>query len=567
MSAYRHVEHLIEAEHCVILDGGVATEIQRLRTARGEPEPDPELWGTWALYHAPHDVQEVHSRYVAAGCQVVSTDTWSILSAPEVELRGQLAHWMDTARLGIRLARQAIEEQGRTGECAVAFAISDEVDSPQREATIDLLRRVFEDEPPDLVLLETLTLIRDPETYETVQHLLETGLPLWLSFRRCRHGVCGVYGQHWGPPEGDHFGRAARRFEELGVGALLINCLPVDHVPGMLSWLRDFTKLPLGVYPNLGHLAGSLWRFDETTGPREYAELALRWRAEGAQLVGGCCGTTPEHIQAAAEALGDTKPGRERPPVPVPYRDDVDETPAGAWLDERGRVLFPLPFPALVVDPGVFVPTQGSFLVWKHLFQTGVGEGASCVDVGCGSGILAVQLAVNGAASVHAIDIDRNAVANTIANAFRNGVSERVTGDTADLFDWRPDRSFDVVVASLYQLPVDPFDEPTGHRPLDYWGRTLLDHFLRLLPDLLAPEGRAYVMQLSIVGQLATERLLAAGGLQARVVDFSFFPFGPLFESSRDQIERVEQLSDAYHIQVGDEDVMVAYLLEVTRSG
>ena len=55
---------------------------------------------------------------------------------------------------------------------------------------------------------------------------------MWLSFRRCRHGVCGVFGQHWGPPEGDLFGRAARRFEEMGVGALLINCLPVDHVPG-----------------------------------------------------------------------------------------------------------------------------------------------------------------------------------------------------------------------------------------------------------------------------------------------------------------------------------------------
>jgi S-methylmethionine-dependent homocysteine/selenocysteine methylase/SAM-dependent methyltransferase len=567
VSAYRCVEQLLEAERCVILDGGVATEIQRLRTARGEPEPDPELWGTWALYHAPDDVREVHSRYVEAGCHVISTDTWSILSAPDVELRGQLGHWMDTARLGIRLARQAIEEQGRAGECAVAFAISDEVDSPRREATIDLLRRVFEDEPPDLVLLETLTLIRDPETYETVKHLLETGLPVWLSFRRCRHGVCGVYGQHWGPPEGDLFGRAARRFEELGVGALLVNCLPVDHVPGMLSWLRDFTKLPLGVYPNLGHLAGSLWRFDDAIGPSEFAELALRWRAEGAQIVGGCCGTTPEHIRAAAEALEGTKPGRERPPVAVPYGDEVDETPAGPWLDEQGRVLFPLPFPELVVDPGVFVPTQGSFLVWKHLFQTGVGEGASCVDVGCGSGILAVQLALNGAASVHAIDIDRNAVANTIANAFRSGVSERVTGDTVDLFDWQPDRSFDVVVASLYQLPVDPFDEPTGHRPLDYWGRTLLDHFLRLLPQLLAPDGRAYVMQLSIVGQRATEQLLAAGGLEARVVDFSFFPFGPLFERSRDQIDRVEQLSDAYHIQVGDEDVMVAYLLEVTRSG
>jgi S-methylmethionine-dependent homocysteine/selenocysteine methylase/SAM-dependent methyltransferase len=569
--AYRNVEDLLASERCVILDGGVATELQRLRPLRGEPGPDPELWGTWGLYRAPQAVREVHARYAAAGCHVISTDTWSILSAPEVEARSHarganLAHWMDVARLGIRLAREAIEEQGRQDECAVAFAISEEVDSPERRDTVELLARVFEQDPPDLVLLETLTLVRDPETFDTVARMLETGLPVWLSFRRCRHGVCGVYGQHWGPPEGDLFGRAARRFEEMGVGALLVNCLPVDHVPGMLSWLRDFTGLPLGVYPNLGHLAGTLWRFDEETDPGRYAELALGWRAEGAQIVGGCCGTTPEHVAAAAQSLEDTKPGRERRPVAVPFRDEPDEeTPVTPWLDERGRVLFPLPFPELVVDPGVFVPTQGSFLVWKHLFESGIGEGASCLDVGCGCGILAVQLALNGAASVHAIDIDRNAVANTLANAFRNGVSDRVTGDTADLFDWEPERSFDVVVASLYQLPVDPFQEPTGHRPLDYWGRTLLDHFLRLLPKLLAPGGRAYVMQLSIIGQRATQRRLDAAGLEARVVEFSFFPFGPLFERSREQIERVEQLSDAYHIVVGDEDVMVAYLLEVTR--
>ena len=569
--AYRRLEELLDTERCVILDGGVATEIQRLRTRRGEPEPDPELWGTWALYRAPEDVREVHARYVAAGCDVISTDTWAILSAPEADLRADAeraepAHWMDIARLGVRLARQAIEDQGRLDECAVAFAISDEVDSPGREATIELLARVFEEEPPDLLLLETLTLVRDPETYETVERLLETGLPVWLSFRRCRHGVCGVYGQHWGPPEGDLFGRAARRFGEMGIGALLLNCLPVGHVPGMLSWLRDFTELPLGVYPNLGHLAGSLWRFDDDVGPERYAELALGWRAEGAQIIGGCCGTMPEHIAAAVKALEGTKPGRERPPVAVPYREETDlEAPARSWVDDKGRVVFPLPFPELVVDPGVFVPTQGSYLVWKHMFESGVGEGASCLDVGCGCGILAVQLALNGAASVHAIDIDRNAVANTLSNAFRNGVSDRVTGDTADLFDWEPERSFDVVVASLYQLPVDPFEEPTGHRPLDYWGRTQLDHFLRLLPKLLAPGGTAYVMQLSIVGQAATERLLAAGGLEARVAEFSFFPFGPLFERNRPQIERVEQLSDGYHIEVGGEDVMVAYLLEVRR--
>ncbi len=570
--AYGRIRRLLAEERCVVLDGGVATELQRLHSLPGsEAAPDPELWGTWALYRAPQAVHEVHSRYVAAGCDVVSTNTWSILSAPELEPRGSgvapvLAHWMDIARLGVRLARQAIADAGREGDCAVAFAISEEVDSPQRQGTIDLLARVFEEDPPDLVLLETMTLLRDPETYVTVERMLETGLPVWLSFRRCRHGVCGVYGQHWGPPEGDLFGRAARRFEEMGVGALLINCLPVDHVPGMLSWLRDFTELPLGVYPNLGHFAGDLWRFDEEIGPAEYAELALEWRAEGAQIVGGCCGTTPEHLAAAAQALAGTKPGRERrEPISLAAGDEeVMDAAAAPWVDERGRVLFPLPFPELVVDPGVFVPTQGSFLVWKHLFRSGVGADARCIDVGCGSGILAIQLALNGAESVHAIDIDRNAVANTLANAFRNGVSERVTGDTVDLFDWEPDRRFDIVVASLYQLPVDPFEEPTGHRPLDYWGRTVLDHFLRLLPRLLAPDGRAYVMQLSLVGQAATERLLASAGLRARVVDFSFFPFSTLFERHRAQIERVEQLSDAYHIRLGDEDVVVAYLLEVT---
>jgi release factor glutamine methyltransferase len=517
-------------------------------------------------------VLDVHRRYVEVGCDVVSTDTWSILSAPEMEMRAspgqtELAHWMDVARTGVRLARQAIREGGREGACAVAFTISEEVNSPGRKGTVDLLARVFEDEPPDLILLETLTLIREPETFEAIEGLLATGLPVWVSFRRCRHGVCGVYGQHWGPPEGDLFGRAARRFEEMGVGALLINCLPVDHVHGMLPWLRDFTDIPLGVYPNLGYLANHRWRFDERTGPDEYAALALEWRREGAQIVGGCCGTTPEHIAAAAAALEDTKPGR-RQAGEAAGQDRVSGVvapPPKPWLDERGRALYPLTFPELMVDTGVFVPTQGSYLVWKYLFQSGAGKGQRCLDVGCGCGILSVQLALNGATRVHSIDIDRNAVANTLANGFRNGVADRIAGEDVDLYQWEPTEQFDLVVASLYQMPVDPYEEPTGHRPLDYWGRSLLDHFLVLLPRLLADGGRALLMQLSIVGQQRTAELLEQAGLISSVVDFAFFPFGPLFESNTEQIERVEQLSDAYHLSPGGEDVMVAYLLEARR--
>ncbi|HUZ84121.1 MAG TPA: homocysteine S-methyltransferase family protein [Gaiellales bacterium] len=566
--AYATLQAMIAEQRCVVLDGGLATELQRRR----DVPLDERLWGTGSLVREPQAVLDVHRAYARTGCNVISTDTWSILAAPGLEQRsapGQAGavHWMDMARLGVTLARQALEETGRVGDCAVAFAISEEADPAHMRGTLELLAHVLEQEPPDLILLETLTLIRDPATYDTIELLLATGLPVWVSFRRCRHGVCGVFGQHWGPPEGDLFGRAARRFEQMGVEALLINCLPVDHVPGMISWLRDFTSLPLGVYPNLGHQAGASWRFDPDTGPEAYAALALQWRSEGAQIIGGCCGVTPEHIAELVKALAGTTPGRSRPAAAEQAPPGgAEQAPPAAWRDRLDRVVYPVPFPQLAVDPGVFAPTTGSFLVWKALFEGSIGAGRRCLDVGCGCGILTVQLALNGAQRVHAIDIDDAAVANTLANAFRNGVADHVTGEALDLYQWEPQERFDLIVASLYQMPVDPYEEPSGHRPLDYWGRTLIDHFIRLLPRLLDDGGVAYLMQLSVVGQAETERRLAQAGFGSRVVDFSFFPFGPQFERNREQIDRVEQLSDAYHLRIATADVMVAYLLEITRA-
>ena len=86
------------------------------------------------------------------------------------------------------------------------------------------------------------------------------------------------------------------------------------------------------------------------------------------------------------------------------------------------------------------------------------------------------------------------------------------------------------------------------------------------LPDLLTETGRALVLQLSILGQVRTAELLAAHGLEARVVDYSFFPFGEVFESHAPQIARVEELSDAHHLAVGGDNVMIAYLLEIGRA-
>ncbi len=162
-ASYRRIGRLISQDKCVILDGGMATELERT-AADGYRVSDQNLWGTWALYNALPSVLEVHKGYLAAGCDIISTNTWGIIDAPQREVSPQLQHrggsWMVVARQGVRLARQAIEEADRKGRCAVAFSINGDIVQPQHVETLELLTRVLESEAPDLILMETVTLIR-----------------------------------------------------------------------------------------------------------------------------------------------------------------------------------------------------------------------------------------------------------------------------------------------------------------------------------------------------------------------------------------------------------------------
>jgi S-methylmethionine-dependent homocysteine/selenocysteine methylase len=307
-AAYAHLERRWLEGGVVLLDGGVGSELERV----GYPSDRniALLWGTRALYDAPDLTREVHRRYVQSGADVITTNTWRIDGIPEAQARGLIDDGMKgqhAARLGVELAREAIVELGRGDECAVAFSLFLE---PVGLSLVPELADAAATVEPDLILVETCGTIPEDLEFPEYEILLETGLPLWVSYRWTVNGPpdlssIGIPPARGGSDaDGERLGRAAQRLEHLGVAAVLLNCLPRDLVAGALPMVRRFTTLPLGVYPNLGVWVNPGWGFDETATPEAFVADALRWRDhEGASIIGGCCGTTAEHIAALAGAL------------------------------------------------------------------------------------------------------------------------------------------------------------------------------------------------------------------------------------------------------------------------
>ena len=299
-AAYERVDGLLSGGGAVLLDGGVATELQLVhsedRARRAEP------WGTWTLFQGPVEVLEVHRRYVAAGCDVISTNTWSVLEAAD-EAGGRNSLWIDAARLGVRLARQAVDEGGRGRDCAIAFCINSSLLDERATGRLELLSWLWHDEPPDLVILETLEAIPNDVALSAIEMVCDTGLPVWVSFRRAREGMAHVDGSVTPDADAGAFHQALERLEGLGVRAVMVNCVPADHLADTVEWLRGQTSLPVGCYPNLGHSVGAEWEFDPAISPTDYATMASSWLAAGARIVGGCCGVKPEHLAAVRGVL------------------------------------------------------------------------------------------------------------------------------------------------------------------------------------------------------------------------------------------------------------------------
>ena len=295
-------ESIQEAHGTIVLDGGLATELER----RGADLRDP-LWSAKVLVEDPDAIRRVHEAYFEAGADV------AISASYQATFEGLARRGIERAE-SARLMRRSVElaREAAGGNRVVAASVGPYGAMLGNGAEYTGLYDKDEDElvafhiPRFEALAEAAP---DVFAAETIPSFVEAGalvralgrvseIPAWVSFS-CRDGghICD------GTPIDKAVEVVATAPSVVAVG---VNCTSPLHVERLIESISDTTDKPVVCYPN----RGSFWdpmRKAWTDPPRQDARPALRplaWREAGAAMIGGCCGTTPEDIAAIAAALG-----------------------------------------------------------------------------------------------------------------------------------------------------------------------------------------------------------------------------------------------------------------------
>lgn len=282
----------LQDDSLLFLDGATGTELER----RGFSLVAPG-WSATAIEESPELLIEIHREYMQAGSNIVTANTFRTHAR---NLSG--TRWSGQARAlterAVTLARSGIQ-----GMAYVAGSVAPLEDCYAPELTpsnVELLTehrahvRNLADAGVDLLLIETQITIREALTAATACR--EIGLPFLVSFTVGRNGAL---------LSGESLEEAARELIPFKPSAVLVNCLPAMEVLGRLQALRAVAEaLPLGAYANTGRLLGDgTWEATESVNPAVYAEFAAEWKEFGIKLLGGCCGTSPLHVEHLIKRL------------------------------------------------------------------------------------------------------------------------------------------------------------------------------------------------------------------------------------------------------------------------
>jgi 5-methyltetrahydrofolate--homocysteine methyltransferase len=324
------------SERILVLDGSWGVMIQKrgLEEAdyRGERFKDApgELRGNndMLCLTRPDIIAELHDAYFAAGADISETNTFSATSIGQAEY-GQQAAVRDINLAGARLAREAADRwsaqqsdkprfaAGSIGPLPVMLSMSSDVNDPgARKVTFDQVYEAYAEQVKalheggvDLFLIETITdTLNCKAAIKAILDLEEQGfepLPIWISGTITDRSGRTLSGQTV-----EAFWNSVRHAKPFAIG---LNCaLGADLMRPHIAELSRVADTLVSAYPNAG-LPNAMGEYDETPGQTGH-ELH-EWAERGiVNILGGCCGTTPEHIAHVAAAVKGLKPR------PVPKR-------------------------------------------------------------------------------------------------------------------------------------------------------------------------------------------------------------------------------------------------------
>jgi homocysteine S-methyltransferase len=299
-----------------ILDGGMATELEW----RGCNIYGP-LWSAQVLDTAPGVIQQVHLDYLRAGADCISTVSYQVSARGYMELGRPREDAARALRQSMEIAEAARAQYARESDWPVLIAASlgpygaalhngAEFHGRYEIGFAELVTfhierlAVVAETNADLVALETV-----PSLEEARAILAALGqfpsVRAWVSFT-CKDTAHVAHGERLADC-------AALLDGSEQVVALGVNCTQPRLIAELIGAAKTATRKPIFVYPNSGETwdaATRRWRGRSDVA--EYGALAAAWFEAGAQAVGGCCRTTPAHIQAVRAAWEARQPAAMR---------------------------------------------------------------------------------------------------------------------------------------------------------------------------------------------------------------------------------------------------------------
>jgi 5-methyltetrahydrofolate--homocysteine methyltransferase len=277
--------------HVLLTDGATGTNFQQMGLPPGVAPDD------WVL-EAPEKVRELHARFAQAGSEFALTCSFGANPARLAD-----GPYAERAReLNIRaaeLAREVVSEEGLVGGSVGPTGQLVEPYGPLTremcEAAYAEQARALADGGVDVLVLETFFALEEALwAVDGIRSATELPLIISFSFDQGTRTMMGV-----SPAD------VVAAFEPLGVAAIGANCGRSLQDNDIVA--REFlqaTSVPVWIKPNAGvpHVVGDTVVYE--ADPATLAAHVADYVREGALIVGGCCGTTPEHIAAIAQALG-----------------------------------------------------------------------------------------------------------------------------------------------------------------------------------------------------------------------------------------------------------------------